>query len=357
MHVAGPNQWTVLVYTSASRDLEQRVSDSLDEIQDAFERHGFQAQVVTQMGSQGQAVRRVLGNGAGSAESLDSVDMTRPSSLEEFLRWGMQRYPAERYAIVLGGHGAGFAGAITDSERRKMMRLPEIRQALEALPQRPELVIFNTCLMAQAEVAAELQGITPHLVASQTELHGLGLPLGRWLTRLDVVDPSRAATALVEECRSAPERAPAVAALDLEQWPVVQQSLDELGQELLQHPQAHARLLQHLREQPIPWTRPQDRPLSELLDVRKLCATWAGDEQLPEDLRQAARRVEASLSNVVSLTSQPEWDGLSVLAPQQPPGSLVESLYAQLRWAQSTHWDEAMARLAAAARQSRPHQS
>lgn len=190
--------WTVLIYTSASPDLREAVQESLTEISD----HGAASdsvQVVAQMGTAGSMQRFQL-HGVGEPQALGpatSGEMTEPGRLREFLEWGMSRFPAQRYAVVLGGHGAGFAGAVTDSQRRTMLSLPSIQQQLSGLPARPELLIFNTCLMAQAEVAEQLQGTASQLVASQSQLKGLGLPLAAWLPRLDArISASEAAHAL-----------------------------------------------------------------------------------------------------------------------------------------------------------------
>lgn len=343
MHIPRAGSWTVLIYTSASHDLEPAVHDSLQEIRDAYQQSGFHAQVVAQLGERGQATRMVLSGGAGTEEPLGAADMTASGTLADFLRWGMRRYPSEHYAVVLGGHGAGFAGAVTDAERRRMMTLPQIEAALGALPESPDLVIFNTCLMGQAEVASQLSGVTPHLVASQGELHGLGLPLGRWLGRLDAIgDGQAAAVALARECEAEPERAPAVSALNLEHWPAVQEGLDRLGGQVLTHPESLPRLRAHLREQPVPWPHAGDRPLTDLLDVRKLCQSWQEDESLPDSLRQAAGEVLQRLPALVAHRTDPDWNGLSVLAPEQPVGAFAEQLYRDLRWSQATRWDEAV---------------
>jgi hypothetical protein len=348
MNVSRPGEWTVLIYTSASRDLEPAVSDSLQEISDAFQASAFDTPVVAQFGRDNQAERLELcRSGAPSVvQKLADVDMTAPANLQDFLRWGMQRYPARHYAVVLGGHGAGFAGAVTDADRRKMMRLPDIQATLGELPQPPELVIFNTCLMAQAEVAAELSSVTPHLVAAQGKLHGLGLPLGAWLQRLDTTSGGAAAAAeLVDAAAEVPQRAPMVSALDLQRWPDMQASLDGLAAEILNNLPAAPMLRGHITQQPSPWPQAGERPLSDMLDLRRLCTAWKDDVRLPAPLRAAAEQVLQRLEVAVQNTSQPEWGGLSALLPAaglQSLGTLPGELYNSLDWAQQTRWDEAL---------------
>lgn len=348
MNVSGPRAWTVLIYTSASRDLEPAVSDSLQEISDAFQHSALGSRVVAQFGRDNQAQRVELSGTQGPTVvgQLGDLDMTAPGNLEEFVRWGMQRYPAQHYAVVLGGHGAGFAGAVTDSDRRKMMRLPDIEAALGELPQRPEVLIFNTCLMAQAEVASQLRDVSPHLVGAQGKLHGLGLPLAAWLRRLDTVQGGAgAAAALVEEAAAVPERAPMVSALDLQRWPEMQSTLDRLAGQILDNPQAADVLRFHIAQQPSPWPNAGEQPLSDMLDLRALCSAWKDDERLPIGLRARAEDVLQTLDRFVVKASQTEWAGLSALVPEaglQSLGALPGQLYDSLQWAQETRWDEAL---------------
>ena len=235
MEVSRPTKaWTVLIYTSASRDLETAVEASLQEITEAGAPEDVQ--VVAQMGAQGLARRYRLHDceHPQELEPARPAEMSRPEELRSFLLWAMEKYPARHYAVVLGGHGAGFGGAITDSQRRRMMSLPELESALGELPQKPELVVFNTCLMAQAEVASQLQTTTPHLVASQSELRGLGLPLAGWIRELpQQEDGGGAATLLAASSQG--ERAPAVSAIDLQRFPSLQQSMNSLASQILKN--------------------------------------------------------------------------------------------------------------------------
>jgi len=342
MDAARTNAWTVLIYTSASRDLEKAVADSLEEI---TQQGGppVDVRVVAQMGAQGSSQRYQL-HGVSQPQALEPSrpgDMSDPEELRRFLLWGMEKYPSQQYAIVLGGHGAGFAGAVTDAQRRHMISLPELERALGELPQKPELVIFNTCLMAQAEVASQLQATGTTLVASQSELHGLGLPLAAWLQSLpDQPDGPAAAAQLIQAAARVPERAPAVASIDLRRWPELSQALDQLAGAILDSPESSPRLRRHISEQPELWPHPQDRPLVDQIDVAGLCARWSQDEALPALLRQQAGQVRTLVLNICR-SSSPEAHGLSIYAPEKALGGPVKDIYAALSFARETRWDEA----------------
>ncbi len=339
-----------MIYTSASHDLEKAVQESLEEITE----HGVpqDVRVVAQMGAQGSIQRYQLDQ-SEKPEPLEpgrAGEMNDPQELKDFLSWGMQKYPAQHYAVVLGGHGAGFAGAVTDSQRRRMIPLPDLEESLGELPRRPDLVVFNTCLMAQAEVASQLQTVSDHLVASQSELLGLGLPLSQWLGQLPA-QPTGAAAAekLVEVSRGLGERAPAVASIDLRAFPELRDRLDELAVTILDHPQAFATLRSHIEQQPHLWPRPQDRPLVDQLDLAGLCRDWQQDSSLPEALRQQAGETGETLARLCR--SSEELGGMSIYAPARDNGAFVNQIYARLRFAQQTRWDEAVQALSS----SNPH--
>ncbi|MBX3167212.1 MAG: hypothetical protein KF760_07360 [Candidatus Eremiobacteraeota bacterium] len=341
MDAARANSWTVLIYTSASHDLEKAVTQSLEEIT----RQGTpqDVRVVAQMGSQGSVQRYQLHQVVQPRPLGERrpADMTEPEELQRFLGWGMEKYPAEHYAIVLGGHGAGFAGAVTDSQRRRMISLPDLEKGLGELPRRPDLVVFNTCLMAQAEVASQLHTVSDHLVASQSELRGLGLPLATWLQQLpNLAGGSQAAAQLVQASEGLSERAPAVASIDLRRWPQLQSSLDELAGRILDAPGSAPRLRQHIQQQPDLWPHAQDRPLVDQIDLAGLCRAWQNDRQLPEDLRRQAGQVGLLVSQLCR--SSQETGGLSAYLPDQSNGPFIDQIYARLRFARETRWDEAL---------------
>jgi len=313
--------WGVLIYSSGSRDIEANCRAALEEV--AAAPLPEDVVVGAQLGTADEVVRFSLP--AGTREHLPAQDMASTATLKDFLRWGMERFPAKRYAVVLGGHSAGFAGALTDGERRKMLRLPELAEALGEL--KPDVLVFNSCLMAQAEVAAEMAPVAGYLVASQTEEKGLGMPLGQWLQSLDG-EPAAVARSLAQVCATSGERAPRVASIDL-RAPWLPQ-LDSLARAIEEHPEDRAELRAHIEQEPTLWPR-GDRPLADHKDLHGLLARWESDPGLAPELREKSRQLRAAAPA-----------GLGIYAPSSAGIPLAEQLYAPLRLAQATRWDEAL---------------
>ena len=342
-------EWAVLIYTSSTPDLEKATAAGLDEMIQGVDDGGVP--VVVQWGKGGQAQRLVVDQGAlAEAQALGPTDMSCLSTFEGFLEWGMSRYPAHRYAVVMGGHGAGFLGGVTDSDRRRMLRLPELRQALEAAPHKPELLVFNSCIMSCGETAAELKNVGGALVASQASEEGLGMPLGGWIAHLgQCADGAAGARALVDECRLTPERTSHISAIDLHKVTPFEATLDCLAQAILAQPQARPALQEGLRQVGGLWKQTWDFALYRQVDVGSLCQVWAADQRLPDSLREAARQAqERAQAMVLDKTAAQPPVGVSLFAPEKPWEQTpifdksLGQVYADLRQAQETHWDEAI---------------
>ncbi|WP_353194842.1 clostripain-related cysteine peptidase [Pusillimonas noertemannii] len=100
--------------------------------------------------------------------------MTDPDNLQKFIEWGVEAYPAKSYHLVFWNHGGGPLGGFGGDRNfpgTGTMSMPQIVQALEGAKQSTgatfDLVGFDACLMASAEVAYMLSPYAHYLVASQ----------------------------------------------------------------------------------------------------------------------------------------------------------------------------------------------
>ncbi len=100
------------------------------------------------------------------------LDMGSPATLGDFLRWGLDRYPAEKYIVVLWDHGGGVNhGVGPDEVTRTPLPVAGISKTLAAvstaMKQKFTIAGFDTCLMGTAEVATSLASSAEYLVASE----------------------------------------------------------------------------------------------------------------------------------------------------------------------------------------------
>lgn len=352
MQVTSPARWGVLVYSSASPDIEPACRESFDDVARAVPVDGVA--VAGWLGTR-TATRQLSPAGDVAAPP---VDMSRPEALEQFLRWGMKAIPAERYVVVLGGHGSGFMGAVTDPTRQHIMAPQQMREALAGAGLRADVLVLNACLEANVEVAAELAPRADVLVASQGLQRGAGIPLGTVIERLRAdTSPIEAARAVIDASRAFPARTPMLSAVDERRVGEVVRAFDALGAALLADPAAMSAARAQIEAQPDFRERPHDRPLVDLKDVRAFARGLATDTRLAgSPAAAAADTLDAAVEQaVVSITPSSDevgGHGLSAYLPAAPlPFDWVQRQYDDLALSRrAPQWHAAVAALEGAPR-------
>jgi hypothetical protein len=101
---------------------------------------------------------------------LGEVDMASPDSLADFIKWGMQNYPAEKYALVLWNHGGGWNVHTQDETSGTQANLLTLRDAFTKAglsEKKLDLLAFDQCLMGQIDVAYAVAPFAKTMVASE----------------------------------------------------------------------------------------------------------------------------------------------------------------------------------------------
>ena len=130
-------------------------------------------------------------------EEQPSASMGDSETLEDFLRFAKDNYPADKTAVVFWNHGGGsVAGASFDElYDYDSLTLAEMYAAFNAvwdisLEEPPlELVGFDTCLMATVDTAYTFCDISRYLVASEETEPATGWLYSHWVQAL-ADDPS-----------------------------------------------------------------------------------------------------------------------------------------------------------------------
>lgn len=106
-----------------------------------------------------------------------------PEVLTDFLLWGLKKFPADHYLVVIGSHGMNWRGIIEDHTSNSIMPLSGMRASLEAMNRKRgkpiELLIMDACRMAFADTLFELKGQAAWLIGSQFDVNGVdhGTPI------------------------------------------------------------------------------------------------------------------------------------------------------------------------------------
>jgi len=111
---------------------------------------------------------------------MPEQDMGSPDTFKAFVQWGMEKYPAKKYAVVLWNHGSGWEkkfdrfgtrGISYDDDSGNNLTVKQVGQVLGELSakagQKFEVIAYDACLMQMAEVADEATASANYQIASE----------------------------------------------------------------------------------------------------------------------------------------------------------------------------------------------
>lgn len=111
-------------------------------------------------------------DGFEKIETYDQKNMSEASTLTSFLDYAYKNYKTDFYDLVIYDHGNALQGAVVDDfHKNDLLSLSEFDKALDDSPfsedNKLEMVVFRTCLMGTAEVAATFEPYANFLIASE----------------------------------------------------------------------------------------------------------------------------------------------------------------------------------------------
>jgi len=121
--------------------------------------------------------------------SLGNLDMGVPSTLIDFIQFGLEEYPAKRVGLVLWDHGGGATGGVCyDELSGNSLSAGQLYAALHRVfgerDQRLAFIGFDACLMSAFEIATHLSPFADYMIASE-ELEPMnGWAYDLWLNEL-----------------------------------------------------------------------------------------------------------------------------------------------------------------------------
>ena len=215
--------WTLLVFLNGHNDLDAYAKQSLLQMEKVGS--GPRVNVVVQWASiTARKTKRIyVTKGRGTqevvspvVEELDPVDMGSADQLVEFVRWAKERYPARHYFLALWGHGGGWhrvqgAGPRPtdiswDDRFQSRITTKDLGAAMGRirglLGKKLDAYGSDACLMAMAEVAAEMKASVEVVVGSQENIPDQSWPYDQWLAQWGLkpeADAAEVATWLVAE--------------------------------------------------------------------------------------------------------------------------------------------------------------
>lgn len=184
--------WTIFVYMSGS-NLESRAGKASEDIDEMLAAStGKDVRFIVQTGGtehwcnddvNAEKLERYEisdGKRKKSAE-LPLASMADASTLRNFLKWGVENYPAAKMGVVFWGHGKGSLGGVCKDDLfgGDYLSLGEMQSALSevtaSMTDKFEFVGFDACYMGSAETADILATYARYMIGSE-ELE----PLNGW---------------------------------------------------------------------------------------------------------------------------------------------------------------------------------
>ena len=184
-----PNSWTILVYLHSDHNLEESAIVDLEEMEQVGSGKGFNVIVQWDRLSEDGVSRIKVGRGEEASqvlEELPELDSDDPQTLADFIDWGLRKFPAQRYGLILWDHGAqwyGFGGDET-TNAGDIMDLFETRDALKTSMDANKLakfdfLAFDTCLMGGLEPLLQFADLTRLYIANPEIDYGDGWEYGK----------------------------------------------------------------------------------------------------------------------------------------------------------------------------------
>lgn len=195
---------TVLFYMAGDNSLSDETQEKIDALCAAWNVDDDNHLLIYQ-DSKGENTPRLLEikngyDGKGMAEEVKTYEEENSASASVFSRVltdVILHYPASDYGLVMFSHGSGWLPLETYVTPRSVVmdgeKEMELQDFAAAIPEGQfSFIIFESCLMAGAEVAYELIGKTEKILASCTEIVSPGFtPLyGKLLECLYRKDPA-----------------------------------------------------------------------------------------------------------------------------------------------------------------------
>ncbi|MCJ2533111.1 MAG: clostripain-related cysteine peptidase [Candidatus Thermoplasmatota archaeon] len=358
-------EWTILIYLDADNDLEKvGVDDFLDmssvgssedvNIVVQLDRiPGYYHSYEDWTGTMRFLVEpRMTPIPANAVMDLGELNMGDPDTLADFVSWGVTHYPAKKYSLILWDHGGGwgdyFGRAVCiDDTSRDALTMAEVETALleatSSSGERMDVLGYDACLMAMAEVMYETIEYVDYVVASEDIVPDDGWPYDTFLADLVAapkMSPADLSEVIVDRYMQSYGfgRPICLSAVDMTIAQEMYDAIEHFAQELILSLPDNREMIAYCRSN----TTPFDWPV--YVDLYQFA--WnVGDMCTTSRLKIAADSLTAAVEAAVIAEEHGRkyWDlgGISIYFPESRMYYDPEGLYSiSLDFTADTSWDE-----------------
>lgn len=252
---AEPKEWTFMVFLNGHNNLDRFSTLNIKQMENVGSND--RVNIVVQWASLDNPTRRMLIQRSESGEvtspvieSLPPVDMGSADQFFEFIRWTVERFPAQHYMVDIWNHGLGWRFS-PDKLSSPMdiswddlthhhittEQVGEVMRKVKTLIGRPiDILGFDACLMAMAEVVGEVMDSVRYVAGSEQTEPGAGWPYDKVLRQWLAAPPDDGAAllkALTEQFVAAYKSDVTFSGLDARKFPAFAQALKSLSREIV----------------------------------------------------------------------------------------------------------------------------
>lgn len=105
-----------------------------------------------------------------AVQDLGELNMGSPDTLTNFINWGIENYPAEKYFLILADHGSGWNGGVCGDYTSENIDIStrQMQEALDNAAGKITILGIDTCLEGYLEIAYQVRNSGPKImIASQ----------------------------------------------------------------------------------------------------------------------------------------------------------------------------------------------
>jgi uncharacterized repeat protein (TIGR02543 family) len=179
-------RWTVLVYMDADNDLLRDMLEDVCNLGKAGSSSNINQLVqmdripgvCTNYGNWYDTKRFFMTRGmtpepTNAIQDLGELDMAAPDTLTDFINWGVENYPADRYILICGNHGYHWSGMLGDyTPSPHKMAIRDVQAALARAAAKMTIFGLDMCSQGYVEVAHQFRDAGPQiLIGSQYMEH------------------------------------------------------------------------------------------------------------------------------------------------------------------------------------------
>ncbi len=362
-----PKEWTFLIFLNGHNNLDPFGAFNINQM----ERIGStdKINVVVQWASiKNKTVKRLLVQRDNDTNKVSSpviqdmgrVDMGDWRQLVEFVRWGKEKFPAQKYFVDIWNHGSGWHGKngvidggftpmdisyddLSGNHMTTQQMGLALNESAKILGQKIDLYGSDACLMAMIEIAHEVKDAVRVFAGSEELEPGEGWPydalLSRWNSTPNAT-PQAVAKILSEEYAKYYEKSRSnvtFSAFDLQNLPQLSASIRKFGESLKALGSSALGQVQQAAAKSQKFTNSDYVDFIDFMNNLKAAQVTSLNTSILSEVNAATRSVIIANNTV----RYPRANGMAIWLPSTTyEYSRYADLYSRLTFDRDTYWGD-----------------